>query len=141
MVKFGDVRIGFAEDMDKDSTIEIETRSVHVTIPLKHKYRINASAPRTNIAPRLLNKGEIFLSQINGNEIFTTSASSRNEINRSLETASVVGPLSTDDRQEVGKDEKVRPTLTLIVHNGSLTIEVSQSKEEAGVEKGFDSAT
>ena len=133
------LNLGFSEQMERDSTIEVQRGNVQITVPLKHKFLINASAPRTNIAPRLLNKGEIFLSQINKNEIFTTSASSRSDINKALGKTSVVGPTESSDDDESA--ENLQPTLTVIVHEGSISMEVKQTREEINVEKGFDSAS
>ena len=136
--------VGFSEQMERDSTIEVQQGNVQITVPLKHKFLINASAPRTNIAPRLLNKGEIFLSQVNGNEIFTTSASSRMDINKALGKAAVGGPIDLDldsDDEDDESAKNLQPTLTVIVHKGSISIEVKQTKEEINVEKGYDSAS
>ena len=150
IVRAGDIKMHFADTIDLNSSLEVETGNINITIPFKHKYRINAVARRVNIAPRLVNKGEIFLSEKNGNwethngpmEIFTTSSSTRSEMDEILQETSILKNVIKDSiRPPSGPDENGISTLTLIAHRGSITINVAQSKEEADVEKGYDSAT
>ena len=138
--------------MDASSLLENENGNIIINVPVKHNYRINAIAPRVNIASRLLNKGEIFLSEPKGKweyrnqpmEIFTTSPSSRSEMETFFDDKSILRNASSGKRggyfrniDEPGEDL----TLTLISHEGSLTINAAQTAEEESIEKGFDSAT
>jgi len=150
VVRQGDIQIDFSENMDLSSVLEIESGNIIITVPVKHNYRINAIAPRVNISPRLLNKGEIFLSEPNGKwefrkqpmEIFTTCSSTRNEIEDFFQDKSLLRNSHKERGQFRNKDEPGEDmTLTLISHEGSLTVNVAQTAEEASVEKGFDSAT
>ena len=117
--------------------------------PAKHKYRINAVGPRVNIASRLLNKGEIFLSEQEGHwyfqnqpmEMFTTNSSTRSEMDDILQKASLIKNALKEDKPIMASAENGIATLTLIVHFGTLTINVAQTMEEANEKKGFDSAT
>ena len=149
VVRFGDITTKFAETIDMNSTLEVETGNINITIPFKHKYRINAVAQRVNVSPRILNKGEIFESQRDDNwgkreqpmEMFTTSSCTRSEVDGILQEASILKNALKKDKERplTGTDENGIATLTLIVHIGSITINVSQSKEEIDVEKGYDS--
>ena len=150
VVRQGDITITFAEDIDLNSTLEVQTGNINITIPAKHKYRINAVGPRVNIASRLLNKGEIFLSEQDGHwqfqnqpmEIFTTSSYTRSEMDNILQKASLIKNVYKEEKPIMAAaDENGIATLTVIVHYGSLTINVAQTMDEANVEKGFDSAT
>ena len=151
-VRHGDIQITFSENMDASSLLENENGNIIISVPVKHNYRINAIAPRVNIASRLLNKGEIFLSEPKGKweyrnqpmEIFTTSPSSRSEMETFFDDKSILRNASSGKRggyfrniDEPGEDL----TLTLISHEGSLTVNVAQTAEEESIEKGFDSAT
>jgi hypothetical protein len=149
VVRQGDITITFADNIDLNSTLEVQTGNINITIPAKHKYRINAVGPRVNIASRLLNKGEIFLSEQDGNwrhqnqpmEIFTTSSSTRSEMDDILQKSSLIKNALKEDKPIIPSAENGIATLTVIVHYGSLTINVSQTMDEANVEKGFDSVT
>ena len=92
--------------------MQVETGEINVTVPQKCDFRIHASAPRTNISTRLLNSGEIFLSEQTGHETFVTHA------------------LAKKDSQ---------PTLTLFANNGSINIIMTQTEEERTAVEGFDS--
>ena len=66
----------------------------------------------------------------------------RSEMDEILQETSILKNVIKDSiRPPSGPDENGISTLTLIAHRGSITINVAQSKEEADVEKGYDSAT
>ena len=92
---------------------QVENGEINVTVPQKLNFRIHASAPRTNISTKLLNSGEIFLSEKTGHETFVSNAPIKNV---------------------------AQPTLTLLASNGTINIIMMQTAEETAVAEGFDSA-
>ncbi len=98
----------------------MENGEVNVTIPQNAKFRIQASASRTNISPKLLNSGEIFLSEQTGHETFVTHAIQSRDVLSTLENL---------------------PTLTLFAANGSVNINVTESEEQKSVVEGYDSVS
>ena len=75
-------------------------------------------------------------------EIFTTCSSTRNEMEEFFQDKSILRNASNKKGGAFrNPDEPGDLTLTLISHEGSLTVNVAQTAEEASVEKGFDSAS
>ena len=93
---------------------QVENGEINVTLPQNTDFRIHASAPRTNIPTKLLNSGEIFLSETSGHETFVSNA-----------------PSAKNDSQ---------PTLTLFAKNGTINIITKQTDAQVTAAEGFDSA-
>jgi hypothetical protein len=98
--------------LEEDSSIAVAKGDVYLTLPPKCNFRIRVSCPTANIAPRLLNAGELSLSKETGFEEFTN----------------------------VNVNEAV-PTLHISVLQGSVNVAVTQSEQENSAAFGYDSVT
>ena len=97
--------------LNEDSAVHVGKGDVCISVPQKCNFRLCVSAPTISIAPRLLNTGELTLSKATGFEEF-----------------------SNVDIQEA------LPTLNLSALQGSVTVQVIQTKEEQEIAFGYDSA-
>lgn len=103
IVKKGDIHATI-DSITGSSSLQAAEGDLTLTIPEKHSFRICATATTTNIAPKILNSGELFLSEKSTHQKFTSG--------------SMMG----------GKDEDV-PLLTVYVPNGALNIHMTPSEE------------
>lgn len=105
--------VATVHNLEKNSSIHVEEGNIHVSIPAKSSslFKLEARAPLTEVAPRLLNAGEMRLSK-DGLEEFSSEC-----------------------------DLKNMPKLEVTVKKGTVTVTMIKKDEEQPVEQyGYDSA-
>ena len=113
--------LGILDHLSDHSTLHVTEGNIIITVPARPCFRINATAPATDVAPTLLNTGDMVVS--NDYETFTTTG-------------------LDESKDQVKSFHDKFPTLNMITNKGKITIKVRAVEEEVeDLQEEEDSST
>jgi len=141
VVRTGDIMMDISHLSDH-STLHVTEGNITVTVSARPCFRINATARVTDVAPTILNTGDMVVSGTEGYETFTTTGV-ENPDNIAHDTSGT--DLAGGKKAKVISFHEKDPTLNMITNKGKITIKVraeTNGEETPHFQKeGLDSAT
>ena len=120
VVRKGDIELTI-DALSDHSTLHVTEGDITVHIPSKPGFRINATAPETDVAPSIVDTGEVFACDTEGYETFTTTG---------IEPAEKGSKDEASSKPKVISFHETEPTLNMITNKGKIKIAIKESEQK-----------